>query len=141
MRKLIEFACCECGGRAKGRPSHVRSGRARYCGVSCANRARAKNLHKTKDFFGCRNPNYRGDKALSGYQQKLRQKEKFPERVKARQIAYDALRRGKLAKQACEYCGNLDVRMHHDDYSKPLDVKWLCVECHRIEHKDRGVGK
>lgn len=141
MRTLIEFICLECGGKAKGRPSRVKNGRAKYCGVSCANRARAKHLHKTRDFFGDSNPNYKGDKALTGYEQKLRQKKKYPERVKARQIAYDALRRGKLVRKPCEVCGDSDARMHHEDYCKPLEITWLCIKCHTHRHNGRGVGK
>ena len=42
------------------------------------------------------------------------------------------LRRGKLEKSPCK-CGNINVEAHHEDYSKPLEVIWLCRECH-LEH-------
>lgn len=47
------------------------------------------------------------------------------------------LQRGKLTKQTCEVCGNPKVRMRHDDYSKPLQVRWLCDEHHS---KDRRAA-
>jgi hypothetical protein len=45
------------------------------------------------------------------------------------------LRRGKLVRQPCEVCGSADSQMHHHDYSKPLDVQWLCREHHLQLHK------
>lgn len=34
---------------------------------------------------------------------------------------------------ACEYCGETEMlQAHHWDYSRPLDVTWLCPRCHRI---------
>lgn len=43
-----------------------------------------------------------------------------------------ALTGGQLVKGACEICGTSDGRIdaHHDDYSKPLDVRWLCRTHH-----------
>lgn len=44
-------------------------------------------------------------------------------------------RRGKLVPQPCEYCGDTKVQKHHEDYDKPLDVKWLCKPCHLNLHE------
>ena len=59
---------------------------------------------------------------------------KHPERI----IAYDAVKyaimSGRLVKKPCENCGAVRVHAHHDDYSKPLDIRWLCVTCHNGFH-------
>jgi hypothetical protein len=35
----------------------------------------------------------------------------------------------------CETCLEDKVLIkHHRDYSKPLEITWLCQRCHRIEH-------
>ncbi|WP_453978585.1 hypothetical protein [Brevundimonas sp. Marseille-Q4549] len=43
---------------------------------------------------------------------------------------------GKLTKQPCEVCGGWPVEGHHDDYEKPLEVRWLCPEHHRQHHRN-----
>lgn len=43
-----------------------------------------------------------------------------------------ALKKGLLQKKPCEICGeNKIIHAHHEDYSKPLDVKWLCPLHHK----------
>jgi hypothetical protein len=57
-----------------------------------------------------------------------------------------ALRHGKLLKQDCQEC-NFNIELprptnitegHHDDYTKPLTVVWLCRDHHIIRHKQLG---
>ena len=45
------------------------------------------------------------------------------------------VRRGKITKKPCEVCGGLsNLEAHHDDYSKPEQVRWLCAIDHKEHH-------
>lgn len=39
-----------------------------------------------------------------------------------------------LDRKPCEVCGATKVEAHHDDYTKPLDVRWLCKRHHAEVH-------
>lgn len=59
-----------------------------------------------------------------------------PEAYSAKRKVYYAVKTGKLIKpKKCSKCG-IEVRLsaHHEDYSKPLEVLWLCSSCHKLEH-------
>lgn len=59
-------------------------------------------------------------------------------RCLARAKARYAVKTGKLVKpDICSVpgCNNTDIVIHHDDYSKPLDVKWMCFGCHHKHHR------
>lgn len=61
---------------------------------------------------------------------------KYPERKKARSAVGHAVRDGRLKKLPCSACKTKkNVQAHHDDYSKPLKVCWLCRRCHGLEHR------
>jgi ribosomal protein S27AE len=47
-----------------------------------------------------------------------------------------ALRDGELVRQPCVRCGNPQALAHHEDYSEPLVVVWLCYSCHQIRHHE-----
>jgi ribosomal protein S27AE len=49
-------------------------------------------------------------------------------------VAY-AIKKGVLTRQECEACGASKAEAHHDDYSKPLAVRWLCTTHHTAHHR------
>lgn len=51
-----------------------------------------------------------------------------------------AIKKGTLVKKKCEVCSEDKSEAHHDDYSKPLDVRWLCRSCHRAWHASNGYN-
>lgn len=55
-------------------------------------------------------------------------------------ITGNAIRDGILKKKPCEICGSKTVHAHHDDYAKPLNVRWLCDEHHNEWHRQNGEG-
>jgi hypothetical protein len=59
-------------------------------------------------------------------------------RLKANARAYlnTYVKRGVVKKMACFVCGDIKSESHHDDYSKPLEVIWLCRKHHLEKHKN-----
>jgi hypothetical protein len=63
-----------------------------------------------------------------------RQQLRHPEKAAARTAVMTAIRNGSLIRQPCEVCGEPKAQAHHEDYSKPLEVRWLCFRHHREAH-------
>ena len=61
-----------------------------------------------------------------------------PKKSKAHNHINRMIRNGKLKKQPCEICGESKVHAHHDDYSKPLEIRWLCSKHHSQWHAENG---
>ena len=57
-----------------------------------------------------------------------------PEATRAHWILAWEVKQGRITPQPCEVCGKLNTGGHHDDYSKPLEVRWLCPYHHRKLH-------
>lgn len=65
---------------------------------------------------------------------------------RAQNLLEKAVARGAVIPQdVCEQCGNAPppfvdgrraIQAHHDDYNKPLDVRWLCQRCHHEWHQE-----
>lgn len=61
---------------------------------------------------------------------------KNPEKKNAHVKLNNAIRDGKVIKPiSCQKCNrNTRISGHHNDYSKPLEVIWLCSSCHKLLH-------
>lgn len=70
------------------------------------------------------------------YQRRARKRS--PEKDNARKAVRAALLSGDLKRMPCELCGDPRSQAHHADYSRPLDVEWLCFRCHR-EHAHHQI--
>jgi hypothetical protein len=108
-------------------------GKCRECckAAERANYVLNKDAHKKYEREREARPERRAAKAR--YQATRR--ETHPDRYKANTAVGNALRDGKLVKGPCGVCGTTDkVQAHHADYSRPLEVTWLCFRCHRAQH-------
>lgn len=80
------------------------------------------------------------EKDISKFQKREReysQKRARDEHYKARYILNNAIKRNRVARpEKCSVCGKSGlIEGHHQNYSMPLDVVWLCPKCHGAEHQ------
>lgn len=114
-----------------------------YCSALCNRRdASTKGgqaLQKKYDMGDKNNPNWKGGISKDNYHYKKLQTYRYPERVKCRQAVIDAKRKGtiKVPSKCSAWGKDAKVHAHHEDYSKPLDIIWLCRSCHRKLHHNQ----
>lgn len=89
-----------------------------------------RTILRPQQRFGEENHFYRGGKRAD---------------MRAHDIVERAVRAGKLVNpQVCEECnasirfkdGRSGIQAHHNDYNKPLSVRWLCNRCHHRWHAE-----
>jgi hypothetical protein len=107
--------CIEC---VKGRVSAHRA--CNLDKINAYDRERAQSPHR-KDHFAQLKERVNAD----------------PLRRKAHQLTSNAIRDGRLIRPgSCSLCDKqCKPEAHHDDYSRPLDVRWLCRSCHCRHHR------
>lgn len=144
MKNLI----CKCCG--KDRPiSEYYANKSCQLGVSrkckeCTKKAARKNRKANIEYYR------QYDKERASLPQRVLAREKYtkeyrkknPDIYKAHNAVNNAVRDGRLNKpDSCECCGKeAYLEAHHCDYSKPLDVMWLCKPCHASWHQKNDVA-
>jgi hypothetical protein len=56
-------------------------------------------------------------------------------------LVRQAIKDGRLKHKPCKVCGDEKVHAYHKDYSKPLQVVWLCHSHHQKLHADIARAK
>ena len=90
---------------------------------------------------GCKTRS-RYQRSPKGLERPKRWHAKNPGKRAVYQMVAAELRAGRMTKPAeCSHCGLTPSRIdgHHEDYSKPLEVTWLCRECHWRRHAEMGA--
>ena len=119
-----------------------RDGRAGQCMPCVKRRARIRQIVKSDEIRAYERQRsklpHRRHQRMANLQ---REKDRAPERTKARNAVSNAVRDGKLLRMDCAFCGSSKTVAHHHDYTKPLDVTWLCTPCHIRFHALEGMAK
>lgn len=134
--------CFKCGERkpltAFYKHPQMKDGRVNKC-KECNKQDVRKNRRKRIDYYRAYDRK-RGSRQTDEYRK--RYTEENPIKYGARVMVGNAVRSGKIEKpDTCQECGD-DTRLHghHDDYAKPLEVRWLCPACHFEWHAEHGPG-
>src|SRR3990167_1737113 len=144
--------CSKCKKRKKGfrfwKNQRKRNGLTSWC-KNCVNKKSAKWRKENSEYVESCKPKkrkmdleYQKNKSatIPGYKTEEYRvyREKYPEKYKAQQRANQAILSGKIKRSPCEVCGEnrkYRVHAHHDDYSKPYEVRFLCGIHHKEAHK------
>ena len=134
--------CFKCGERKPLEDFYKHPGMADGYVNKCKECNRAdvtKNRQAKIDYYRAYDRE-RGNRQDSKYRR--RYCENNPIKYGATTMVCNAVRDGRLDKATrCSCCGS-DGRLHghHDDYEKPLIVRWLCAACHHEWHGKHGQG-
>ena len=134
VRWIID--CVECGSEIALAPCHVRLGR-KFCSLSCASAFNyTDRLSHRWTVAEAKHVSVLGGLASGGHNKiDVHYRHRHPERARAHRMLNYRVKKGLIVRQPCERCGATErINGHHDDYSKPLAVRWLCTYCHRAHH-------
>lgn len=125
-------SCTKCGAETEFRDDHNK--RQGYWCKACRSKASVESARRHRETKRKNNNAYlariSGDRAVRTASWRAN----HPEKRAAHQAVQTAIRNETMAKQACQVCGADKVHAHHEDYSKPLEVMWLCHTHHMQRH-------
>lgn len=78
------------------------------------------------------------DETVKAFPAQAAWRERNPKKTWAHAALRSGVRRGLVTPQPCEVCGDETSEGHHDDYDKPLEVRWLCRRHHKRLHARRA---
>lgn len=141
-RRVFQHACAWCGKVFYARKYSVKGRvRGKFCSRECLGKHSAHDIHH--GMSGEHNPSWKGGVSKDNMRYKNRFQSQNPEKVAVHKEICNALRRGALTRGPCEVCGTTEkIQAHHDDYTKPYAIRWLCRTHHvELHHKGKKYAK
>lgn len=142
-RVVLERVCAnpDCARSFGVSQRQVKRGYGLHCSRRCQASMAARRQHALHPQDGERNHNFKGWASRNKRAYVNRFRAMNPEKARAHDAVKSAIVAGRLVRPtACERCGittNRPLDSHHDDYSRPLDVRFVCRACHRILDAER----
>jgi hypothetical protein len=141
--------CKECGGEKTPSDFCPTDNRCKKCRALSSKRYRDKSPEKYREYIRGRASTDEGKAQKAA--KRIRNKEKHvawtqewrkrnPEKYKAERAVTNAIKSGSLVRKPCGICGEPRSEAHHDDYTKPLEVRWLCAKHHGVTRLIDGDG-
>jgi hypothetical protein len=127
----VDRVCVVCDKPFRVKASQLDHGKGKCCSLSCA----ASLASKNRDQVGAANNNWKGGSGNT--ERKRRYRENNPEKHAAHLAVRNAIRLGLMRRELCAECGASKTEAHHNDYTKPLSVEWLCKKHHLNRHGGR----
>jgi hypothetical protein len=115
----------------KGRKYRSENREARLERVALKNK---EYYEANKEVISVQQKQYRSENSELLKERVRKYRKANPDKDRAHAAVKRAVHKGTLIKQPCEKCGGIDADAHHDDYTKPLEVQWLCRKHHSEWH-------
>jgi ribosomal protein S27AE/uncharacterized protein YlaI len=122
--------CPRCGTLTEFSDDYIK--RRGYMCNPCKSRATIESAKKHKERKYSHTREYQKTHKFDRSEYSKRYRNNNPEKKKAHSLVQTAIRNGSIIKQQCLVCGDSNSHAHHDDYTKPLEIKWLC-HIHHME--------
>ena len=151
---MTMIICKGCGGEKPEtefyRHAKMANGRLSYCKTCVKNRVtrhRENNIEKVREYDRARGllPERKKQVKERAWKYEKSRKEILkndretnPHKYAARSYVNNGIRRKTIIKpNFCERCHKeLKLQAHHEDYSKPAEIVWLCSGCHGERHRE-----
>lgn len=123
--------CSKCLSKKSISQFYAISKSCKECDKEYSRKHRIKNIIRIRKYDLNRRKNR---DRLSDIKKNTQWKLNNPLKIKAARKVQYAIKIGKIKRLPCEKCGELKSQAHHDDYSKPLIVRFLCAAHHKKHH-------
>ena len=121
----IKAICPQCGIEFDRRLAYIRTNVCKYCSSSCSAKYQNTKQRLSEGYIATR---------ICPEGTKVQKK-------RVVHMVEEAVKKCKIVSwEKCSSCGvSRNIEAHHEDYSKPFTIIWLCQSCHQKLHHGHTI--